>query len=311
MNKFLNKKVLIAIIILIPVILIIIGIYIRTIQPNNYDSEETIQQDLEHEPELTDESKKITIDDIKEYLKQEVKENPDLKVLNFVEFQGTDGFYTLVEYKYSPINSADSDNFFRLYSMDTGEYWTMPTMGIIEIDEIISENEIRFVNRTGKLGETNKIEFPHIIRCVRDSKENQFESIEEDLFLDIETPFRFGNSKSDISDIKIYPDFIEILFNVKFAAGYTNIPPADISYDKDEEQMIIIFDRCNTEFDIDTLSDTEVNPFIRTIDLENVDNKCILKIGLKSAKKYNMKERVESGKLTDPTTVLLTISFKG
>lgn len=187
----------------------------------------------------------------------------------------------------------------------------MPTMGIIEIDEIISENEICFVNRTGKCSDTNKIGFPHIIRCVRDNKENQFESIKEDLFLDIETPFRFGANKSDISDIKIYTDSIEILFDVKFVAGYVTIPPADISYDKDEEQMIIIFDRCNTEFDIDTLSDTEVNPFIRTIDLENVDNKCILKIGLKSTKKYNMKEKVIRGEFPEPANVLLTITFKG
>lgn len=306
MNKFLNKKVLIAIIILIPVILIIIGIYIRTIQPNNYDSEETIQQDLEHEPELTDESKKITIDDIKEDFMEENKEHHDFEIINDATFQGSDGLYALVEYRY-----FKSDNFFRLYSMDTGEYWTMPTMGIIEIDEIISENEICFVNRTGKCSDTNKIGFPHIIRCVRDNKENQFESIKEDLFLDIETPFRFGANKSDISDIKIYTDSIEILFDVKFVAGYVTIPPADISYDKDEEQMIIIFDRCNTEFDIDTLSDTEVNPFIRTIDLENVDNKCILKIGLKSTKKYNMKEKVIRGEFPEPANVLLTITFKG
>ncbi|HZK26181.1 MAG TPA: hypothetical protein VFD00_01385 [Thermoclostridium sp.] len=310
MNKFLNKKALIAISSILVALSITI-IYITLIQSNKYNYDETIQQDLERELNLATESKKITMDDIKEYLKEEVKGDPDLKVLSFVEFKGTDGFYTLVEYKYSPINSADSNNFFRLYSMDTGEHLIMPTFGIIEIEEIINENEICFINNTGEDSETNRIFFPYRLRCVRENKESEFESIMEDLFLDIETPFRFGNTKSGISDIKICSDSIEIFFDVKFVAGYVNIPPADISYNKDEEQMVIVFNRCNTEFDLSTLPDSESSRFIKSINLENIDNKCILKIALESAKKYNMKERVESGKLTDPTTVLLTITFKG
>lgn len=66
-NKFLNKKALIAISSILVALSITI-IYITLIQSNKYNYDETIQQDLERELNLATESKKITMDDIKEYL---------------------------------------------------------------------------------------------------------------------------------------------------------------------------------------------------------------------------------------------------
>jgi len=307
MNSSLNKKILIVLIILIPIVFIIIGMFIRPAEPGD-NSEDAIRHDSEQEPDITNQSKKITLDDIKkEFTEEERKISSGFEILNTTTFRGSDGFYALIEHRYSD----DADSFFRLYSMDTGEYWDLPTFGIIEIDEIISENEIVFVNKTGKWSESPKIDFPYIIRCVRDSKENEFERIIEDLYLDIETPFKFGASESDISDIKVYPDSIVIFFYVKLLAATATIPPADISYDKEKEQMIIVFDRCNAVFDLNSLSGIETNPFVRWIDVQNADNKCILKIGLKSVKKYHMKEYSKHEKLTDPVFLSLTITFKG
>lgn len=128
----------------------------------------------------------------------------------------------------------------------------------------------------------------------------------------MKSPFKFGDAASDIKDIKIHSDSIEIVFDVKLLAAEATIPPADISYDKEKEQRITVFDNCNAVFDTNEVSpDIEVNPFLRSIDMENNGNECILKLGLNSVRKYHMKEYSKHEKLEDPVFLSLTITFKG
>lgn len=52
----------------------------------------------------------------------------------------------------------------------------------------------------------------------------------------MKSPFKFGDAASDIKDIKIHSDSIEIVFDVKLLAAEATIPPEDISYDKEKNR---------------------------------------------------------------------------
>lgn len=213
----------------------------------------------------------------------------DEKVLNTQEYKN----YVLVESQAPTIS-----NRFTLYNLKTGDKDTLPNgIDFIDSAKIIDENNIILYTK-GTNSESSLQVFPYEIDCIRQvknsSSDGDFIPIDKDIKFPIDKQISLkGTGKQVINDIRTTLNGIQISFIPQDAndpsiyAGYTDIPPLDISYDKTAGDFSLKFQ--DTKI-IKALSETNSllnsNIFINSFNLKEVDNSVILAIKLNETAKY-------------------------
>lgn len=240
---------------------------------------------------------KLTLEQVKQsYAKT------DEKVLSTKEYKN----YVLIESQ-DPANG----NSFTLYDLKTGDKDILPSgTAIIDFAKIIDENNIIFYSKGTNSISAGQV-FPYEIDCARGAENSSFDGDFVPTYKDIKFPVDKqislkGKGKEVINDIRVTLNGLQICFgpqdskDINFYAGSTDNPSMDISYNKTAGEFSLKFqDTKITKALSNASSLSNVNIFIKSLNLKEVDNSSILTIKLDEGAKYFIGKKAYIYKTTD------------
>lgn len=212
------------------------------------------------------------------------------KILSVKRFNGQ---YLLIESQ-----KETYANKFDLYNLGTGQKDSLPTgIDYVTLQKVVSENELIFL-ASGRDSESNYVEFPYILRCVRD-KDNNFKSTKEIAYFSLNESTIFGSKENEIlSEISADKNCIRAVFIPKpgkedeFYADYVIIPTTQTKYIPDKRQMICEFK--NSQIDVKFINSAVIsagdNDYVDSLAVEQNGKNCRIVLTLnKNAKEYTCK----------------------
>lgn len=233
-----------------------------------------------------DSSNKLTLEEIKESYSK-TNEN----ILSTKEYEN----YLLVE---SQI--ATFANRFTFYDLKTGDKDILPSPPeFIESAKIIDENNI-ILYAKGTNSESGFQVFPYEIHCTRGGENSSLEGDFIPTYKEVRFPLNKqislkGKEKEEISDIRVTVNGLQVCFSSQsgsedmFHADYLDIPTTDISYNETTEEFSLEFQ--DAIFGKSLLKTSLLpynNTFIKSLNLNQRDNKAVIIIKTNKTSKYFM-----------------------
>jgi hypothetical protein len=171
----------------------------------------------------------------------------------------------------------------------------------VKLEKIVDENQIIFLSSGTNSEEPSYRTFPYILKCIRDSSNdnsNEFKEITEDKYFNLNEQSTFGSKCGIATDIKMTEEGIKINFiplpgeEGGFWADYTNVPETNVSYNKDENQLIFNLKdaKVDSNYLNDSLKSNLGNQYIKSFKFDVSENNVSLLINLsEKASQYNVK----------------------
>lgn len=230
-----------------------------------------------------------------------------IEIVNRLEFNGVNGKYALVEVKY--MNNAASC--FELYSFLSEKLERLPTSGgFVSVHEILNENEIVFINSTGKHDESNKLDFPYFLRCIRTIEPNgefNFTGIIEEMYIDIKTPITMGNEPHDILDMDMIPNGIKLTFDMKHNVAFSSIPITESVYDNSKHCLKLLIHQCRFRGKDEKVIPLSNNSYVHKVLAEEKGDHCIIEIYLNDkVDRFN----IATYSIEDEKLIFAEVTFK-
>ncbi|KPU26394.1 hypothetical protein TR13x_10270 [Caloranaerobacter sp. TR13] len=252
----------------------------------------------------------LTIEEIKkEY------DASDWKIVNLTKIKRNNTDYILVESQIPTLA-----NRFEFINLKSGDRDILPTNAyFIESYKVINENYIVLL-ANGKHSESTLRTVPFEIHCIR-STENincNYDFIAE--YKDIDFPINkrvFLGSKVNevIAEIETTLNGIQIVFEPQegfesiFYADFLDVPPTEIDYNKETNQLIICFKntKINSKLYKQKLENLKGNYYFNSIEFHEKFNNSYIKINLKEPSKFF---NVKTFNLYDSKYPCIEIRFK-
>lgn len=251
----------------------------------------------DYKDDKSDVDKKDTKDNYHKITIEEIKGNYSEESVKNIYPIGED--YILLEFQ-----EPTTANHFDMYNLKTGEVDSLPKGAeFVTIEEIIDENEIIFL-ASGKESETNVINFPHLIRCLRIKNNineiDDYSAYNEDKYFSLDYSIEGGSKeRAIISEVRTREDGLEVSFSpiageeANFYAGTTDIPPTKTAYDKERNTLILEISTKELSKDLKVNEKIKIdnNSYINAYEIVQKDSKTFIEVSLnEAAKAYSMRK---------------------